>query len=116
VTECMQKKIESFLPLHLPPIMPNGGKLLKPATYTRMFTMKEGAVRDHPLFGKTYYGYGPTITEEDGITWVGQTGFCPGFVSMNYYYPATKPASSCSATPCITKTTFPKHFTTTCKC
>jgi CubicO group peptidase (beta-lactamase class C family) len=68
----------------------HGGKLLKPATYTRMFTKKEGAVRDHPLFGKTYYGYGPTITEEDGITCVGQTGFCPGFVSMNYYYPATK--------------------------
>jgi hypothetical protein len=30
------------------------------------------------------------FTEEDGITWVGQTGFSPGFVSMNYYYPATK--------------------------
>jgi D-alanyl-D-alanine carboxypeptidase len=68
----------------------HGGKLLKPATYTRMFTIKEGAVRDHPLFGKTYYGYGPTITEEDGIQWVGQTGFCPGFPSMNYYYPASK--------------------------
>jgi len=46
--------------------------------------------RDHPVFGKTDYGYGITINSTDNIIQYGQTGFAPGFVSMNFYFPKTK--------------------------
>lgn len=68
----------------------HGGKVLKPATLSLMLTPKESAVRNHGLFGTTYYGYGPTIDTKDSILQYGQTGYCPGFVSMNFYYPETK--------------------------
>ena len=63
-------------------------KLLKPETYKLMITKQPNAIRNHPLFGTTYYGYGITITENNGVQQLGQTGFAPGFVSMNYYFPA----------------------------
>ncbi|MDA6069975.1 beta-lactamase family protein [Flavobacterium sp. AC] len=67
-----------------------GGKLLKKATLKMLETKQKNAIRNHPIFGKTPYGYGITIDTIDGILQYGQTGFCPGFVSMNYYYPKTK--------------------------
>lgn len=67
-----------------------GGKVLKKKTLKLMQTQHQGAVRNHPLFGETHYGYGITITNEKEILQLGQTGFTPGFVSMNYYYPETK--------------------------
>lgn len=67
-----------------------GGKVLKKKTLKLMQTQHQGAVRNHPLFGETHYGYGITITKEKEILQLGQTGFTPGFVSMNFYYPETK--------------------------
>jgi len=67
-----------------------GGKVLKKKTLKLMQTQHEGAVRNHPLFGETHYGYGITITKVNDQFQLGQTGFSPGFVSMNYYFPETK--------------------------
>jgi D-alanyl-D-alanine carboxypeptidase len=66
------------------------GKLLKAATFKMMTTKQEGAIREHPLFGKTNYGYGITVDTKDEILQLGQTGFAPGFTSMNFYFPKTK--------------------------
>lgn len=67
-----------------------GGKILKKKTLKLMQTQHQGAVRNHPLFGETHYGYGITVSNENDNLQLGQTGFAPGFVSMNYYYPKTK--------------------------
>jgi D-alanyl-D-alanine carboxypeptidase len=67
-----------------------GGKLLKDSTLRLMTTKQKGARRNHPVFGKTDYGYGITIDTKDHIVQYGQTGFVPGFVSMNFYFPETK--------------------------
>ncbi|CAN1554768.1 AmpC Beta-lactamase class C and other penicillin binding proteins [Flavobacteriaceae bacterium] len=67
-----------------------GGKLLKNSTFKTMTTQQEGAIRQHPLTGITYYGYGCTVTTKDNLIQLGQTGFAPGFASMNFYFPATK--------------------------
>lgn len=68
----------------------HGGVILKESTYSIMFTMYENAIRDHPLFGKTHYGYGCTVNVKDKIKYLGQTGFAPGFACMNFYFPETK--------------------------
>ena len=68
----------------------NEGNLLMDTCYQWMITKQKNAVRQHPVFGKTCYGYGITVDEDQGIIQIGQTGFAPGFVSVNYYYPATK--------------------------
>lgn len=66
------------------------GKLLKKSTMNLLLTKHKGAVRNHPIFGITEYGYGVTInTSEDKLQY-GQTGFSPGFVSMNFYFPKKK--------------------------
>lgn len=67
----------------------HNGKLLKPETYTMMITPQENAVRNHQLFGHTTYGYSLTVTTKGDKLQLGQTGFAPGFVSMNYYFPKT---------------------------
>lgn len=67
-----------------------GGKVLKKKTLKLMQTPQQGAVRNHPLFGETLYGYGITVSGENEQLQFGQTGFAPGFVSMNYYFPNTK--------------------------
>ncbi len=67
-----------------------GGKLLKPNTFEMMTTKQKGAIRQHPLFGVTAYGYGTTIDTKENILQIGQTGYAPGFVCMNFYFPATK--------------------------
>lgn len=68
----------------------HGGKLLKPQTYKAMITAQKNAVRNHPLFGNIPYGYGITVTDQQGLIQLGQTGFAPGFISMNFYFPATQ--------------------------
>lgn len=66
------------------------GKLLKSKTMKMVETKQKGAVRNHPIFGITEYGYGITIDTKENILQYGQTGFAPGFISMNYYFPKTK--------------------------
>jgi len=66
------------------------GKLLKKETMKMLETKQPDAVRNHPIFGTTAYGYGITIDNQDDILQLGQTGFAPGFVSMSYYFPKTK--------------------------
>jgi len=66
------------------------GKLLKSKTMKLLKTKQKGAVRNHPLFGITEYGYGITIDTKENILQYGQTGFAPGFISMNFYFPKTK--------------------------
>jgi D-alanyl-D-alanine carboxypeptidase len=67
-----------------------GGKLINDSTLKIMVTRKRNAVRDHPIFGKTYYGYGITMDSTDGIDQYGQTGFADGFASMDFYFPASQ--------------------------
>jgi CubicO group peptidase (beta-lactamase class C family) len=66
------------------------GKLLKPETYAIMTSRQPNALREHPLFGRTAYGYGITITDTEQGLQFGQTGYAPGFVSMNFYFTKTK--------------------------
>jgi D-alanyl-D-alanine carboxypeptidase len=66
------------------------GNLLKPKVMKLLTAKKTGAVRDHPLFGITDYGYGITVDTKENILQYGQTGLSPGFVSMNFYFPDTK--------------------------
>ncbi|WP_159476179.1 serine hydrolase [Dyadobacter sp. 3J3] len=68
----------------------HGGKLLSLETYRLMISKKPEAVRNHPIFGKVEYGYGITHDTKDGILQLGQTGFSPGFISMDFYFPKTK--------------------------
>lgn len=68
----------------------HSGELLRPKSYNLMITPKKGAIRQHPLSGPTDYGYGITVDTKDEILQLGQTGFAPGFASMNFYFPATK--------------------------
>jgi CubicO group peptidase (beta-lactamase class C family) len=67
-----------------------GGKLLKNETMKMLETKQQGAVRNHPIFGSTEYGYGITIDTKANISQLGQTGFTPGFVSMSYYFPKSQ--------------------------
>jgi len=64
-----------------------GGKLLTKETMRFVTTEQDGAVRSHPIFGKTAYGYGITVDRANNLLQLGQTGFAPGFVSMNFYFP-----------------------------
>jgi len=66
------------------------GKLLKSKTMKLLKTKQKDAVRNHPIFGITEYGYGITIDTKENILQYGQTGFAPGFISMNFYFPKTK--------------------------
>jgi D-alanyl-D-alanine carboxypeptidase len=68
----------------------HNGHLLKASSYQLMMTKQKNAVRQHPIFGITAYGYGITVSNKDNILQVGQTGFAPGFISMDFYFPAKK--------------------------
>jgi D-alanyl-D-alanine carboxypeptidase len=65
------------------------GKILGPKYYNLMLIKKPGAIRDHPLFSLTEYGYGITIKTDDNLLQLGQTGYSDGFSSMNFYFPET---------------------------
>lgn len=66
------------------------GKLLKRKTMKMLQTKQNGAFRDHPIFGITEYGYGITVDTKENVLQYGQTGFAPGFISMNFYFPKTR--------------------------
>lgn len=66
------------------------GTLFNKNTFQIMTTKQENAVRNHPVFGITEYGYGITIDDREGLVQWGQTGLIPGFVSMNFYFPKSK--------------------------
>lgn len=65
------------------------GKLLQDSTYQQMTSKQPNAVRIHPIFGETAYGYGVTVDTKEGILQLGLTGYVPGFCSMNFYFPDT---------------------------
>ncbi len=67
-----------------------GEKLLTDSTFQLMISAKQNAVRNHPLFGTTQYGYGITLSKEDGLLQLGQTAFVDGFPCMDFYFPDTK--------------------------
>ncbi len=67
----------------------HGGKILRAKYYDLMLSKKPGAIRDHPLFSITEYGYGITVKTDDNLLQVGQTGYSEGFSSMNFYFPET---------------------------
>ncbi len=63
-------------------------KLLTDQYYTLMTTPT--SKRPHPIFGEVDYGYGLQMTHDNGIYEISHGGYVPGFVSVNFYYPATK--------------------------
>jgi len=65
----------------------HGKKLLKKETYELMTT--SSATQNHSLFGEVGYGYGIRISNDQNINEIGHTGYIPGFISMNFYYPET---------------------------
>jgi len=66
-----------------------GGKLISNPVLKLMLSPKKNAVRDHPIFGNTLYGYGITVNNE-GTDQFGQTGFADGFACMDFYFPSRK--------------------------
>ncbi len=62
-------------------------KLLAEETFNRMATKQPNAVRNHPIFGELHYGYGITVDTSGNLLQLGQTGYVPGFVSMDFYFP-----------------------------
>jgi D-alanyl-D-alanine carboxypeptidase len=91
--------------------------LLKPKTYRRFTTKHLHAIRQHPIFGITKYGYGITVNDTNGLIQFGQTGYAPGFVSLSFYYPKTKTSiiilSNIVNNPNNIKETFSYHTTIT---
>jgi D-alanyl-D-alanine carboxypeptidase len=63
-------------------------KLLAAAQYDLMTT--PSSKRDHPIFGDVDYGYGIQMTHDDGIEEISHGGYVPGFITVNFYYPASK--------------------------
>lgn len=66
------------------------GKLLSDSTYRLLISPQPNALRQHLIFGPTRYGYGITVDTKDSLLQLGQTGYIPGFASMNFYFPATQ--------------------------
>lgn len=66
------------------------GKLLSSESYQLMHTAYPVALRNHPVFGKTLYGYGTTVESTKKPVQLGQTGFAPGYACMNFYFPDRK--------------------------
>lgn len=65
-------------------------KLLNKETFDLMITKQPNAVRNHPIFGHLNYGYGITVDTSGEMLQLGQTGYWPGFVSMDFYFPQYK--------------------------
>lgn len=64
-----------------------GDKLLRKETLDLMVTKQSNAVRNHPIFGQLHYGGGITVDTSENLIQLGQTGYIPGFVSMDFYFP-----------------------------
>lgn len=90
------------------------GKLLSETMYRLMISAHPNAVRQHPLFGETLYGYGITAFEKNDMLRLGQTGLVTGFCSMNFYYPETGISlivlSNEERNPLSTKESFSPHL------
>ncbi|REC63994.1 serine hydrolase [Chryseobacterium pennae] len=63
------------------------GKLLKKKTMELLLTKQKNSIRNHPVLGLTEYGLGVTIDTSDDVLRIGQTGFVPGYVTENYFFP-----------------------------
>lgn len=63
-------------------------KLFSDSIYQMM--MAETSLRHHPIWGDVGYGYGIQVTHDSGIIEYGHSGYIPGYVSMDFYYPETK--------------------------
>lgn len=68
----------------------HNNKLLSATAYKWMCTPQSNAVRQHSVFGITLYGLGPSLSGNGSVFRIGQTGFAPGYLSMNFYYPNKK--------------------------
>lgn len=70
----------------------HGGRLLKPATYKMMMSAQPNAIRQHPVTGLSYYGYGITVTDKEMLLQLGQTGLLDryGYVAIDYYFPSSQ--------------------------
>ncbi len=66
----------------------HSGTLLDQRSYTAMTTPIDLSFREHPAFGKMYYGYGITWVAQDDREYTGQTGTIPGFVCMDFFDPS----------------------------
>jgi D-alanyl-D-alanine carboxypeptidase len=66
----------------------HGGRLLSGAHYAQMTAAS--STRPHPIFGDVDYGYGLQFSRVDGIHEISHGGYYPGFVTVNFYYPATQ--------------------------
>lgn len=64
------------------------GGILDSMFYQRMIT--PATRQQHSLFGEVGYGYGLRVAEQDGALEIGHTGYVPGYVSLNLYYPGQK--------------------------
>ncbi len=66
----------------------HNGEIISTKNYDLMITPH--ANQNHSLFGIIGYGYGLRIANENDILEIGHTGYVPGYVSMNLYYPDSK--------------------------
>jgi D-alanyl-D-alanine carboxypeptidase len=66
----------------------HGHQLLSDSTYLKMITPT--SKRPHPIFGDVDYGYGIQITNIDSLHEISHGGYAPGYVTVNFYYPATQ--------------------------
>ncbi|MDF1549347.1 MAG: serine hydrolase [Bacteroidales bacterium] len=66
----------------------HNGILLTDESYELM--IKPGAIQNHALFGKVGYGFALRINNSENILEIGHTGYVPGYLSMNFYYPDSK--------------------------
>ncbi len=66
----------------------HGGKLLSKVSYQKMTTAS--SKRNHPIWGNVGYGYGIQLDKNDGLLEFGHSGYSSGFVSINFYYPASQ--------------------------
>ncbi|WP_282165744.1 serine hydrolase domain-containing protein [Cellulophaga baltica] len=63
-------------------------KLLQKESYQLLIT--PSATQNHSLFGPIGYAYGIRVSDENQLKEIGHTGYAPGYISMNLYYPEYK--------------------------
>ncbi len=67
----------------------HGGKFFADSNNYKLMTTGY-ATSNHPVFGPVDYGYGITTSNQDNILQLGQSGYTPGYVSLDFYFPASK--------------------------
>lgn len=63
------------------------GQMVHDSTFQLMRTRY--ATREHPIFGEIEYGYGLTFKNGESDIQIGASGYPPGFVSSNFFFPET---------------------------